>query len=110
MRATLVPWGASSATITLANVIKSLVRVAPSAGAVSLRTHSFVTSQCSLHAFPAAPSVPSGSILIVAVFHTGNGRSAGHIQKMEKFIALTVVIAVVVFAATYGLSAWSEHR
>jgi hypothetical protein len=51
-----------------------------------------------------------GVNLIVAVFHTGNGRCARHIQKMEKFIALTVVIAIVVFAATYALSAWSEHR
>jgi hypothetical protein len=46
----------------------------------------------------------------MAVFHTGNGRSAGHIQKMEKLIALTVVIAILVFAATYALAAWSEHR
>jgi len=51
-----------------------------------------------------------GVNLIVAVFHTGKWRSAGHIQGMEKFIALTVVIAIVVFAATYALSAWSEHR
>jgi hypothetical protein len=29
---------------------------------------------------------------------------------MEKLIALTVVIAIVVFVATYALSAWSEHR
>jgi hypothetical protein len=29
---------------------------------------------------------------------------------MEKFIALTVVIAIVVFVATYALSAWGEHR
>jgi len=29
---------------------------------------------------------------------------------MEKFIALTVVIAIGVFVATYALSAWSEHR
>jgi len=29
---------------------------------------------------------------------------------MEEFIALTVVIAIVVFAATYALAAWSEHR
>jgi hypothetical protein len=74
---------------------------------VSLRTHSFVASQCPLHGFPAAAA---GVNLIVAVFHTGNGRSAGHIQKMEKFIALMVVIAIVVFVATYALSAWSEHR
>src|SRR5665213_2642460 len=49
-----VPWSDSSTTITLMNVIKSLVRVAPSAGAVSLRTYFFVASQCPLHAFPAA--------------------------------------------------------
>jgi type II secretory pathway pseudopilin PulG len=29
---------------------------------------------------------------------------------MEKLIALTVVIAIVVFVATYALSVWSEHR
>jgi type II secretory pathway pseudopilin PulG len=29
---------------------------------------------------------------------------------MEKLIALTVVIAIVVFVATYALSAWREHR
>jgi hypothetical protein len=29
---------------------------------------------------------------------------------MEEFIALTVVIAIVVFAGTYALAAWSEHR
>src|SRR5665213_2676154 len=49
-----VPWSDSSTTITLMNVIKSLVRVAPSAGAVSLQTYFFVASQCPLHAFPAA--------------------------------------------------------
>src|SRR5665213_666472 len=101
-----VPWSGSSTTLTLMNVIKSLVRVAPSAGAVSLRTYFFVASQSPLHAFPAADR----GQLIVAVFHTGKWRSAGHIQGMEKFIALTVVIAIVVFAATYALSAWSEHR
>jgi hypothetical protein len=51
-----------------------------------------------------------GVNLIVVAFLTGNGRYAGHIQKMEKFIALTVVIVIVVFAATYALLAWSEHR
>jgi hypothetical protein len=39
-----------------------------------------------------------------------NGRCARHIQGMEKLIALTVVIAIVVFVATYALSAWREHR
>jgi len=29
---------------------------------------------------------------------------------MEKIIASTVVIAIVVFVVTYALSAWSEHR
>jgi type II secretory pathway component PulK len=31
-------------------------------------------------------------------------------RGMEKLIALTVVIVIVVFLATYALSAWSEHR
>jgi hypothetical protein len=29
---------------------------------------------------------------------------------MEKIIALAVVVAVVVFAAVYALSAWKGHR
>jgi hypothetical protein len=104
-----VPRSAASETITLVNVIKSLVRVAPSAGPFlcELILSSFPMSAARLS---RRCCVPSGSILIVAVFHTGNGRYAGHIQKMEKFIALTVVIVIVVFAATYALLAWSEHR
>jgi hypothetical protein len=33
-----------------------------------------------------------------------------HIEEMEKLIVLAVLTAIVVFAATYALSAWSEHR
>jgi hypothetical protein len=33
-----------------------------------------------------------------------------HIEEMEKLIVLAVLTAIVVFATTYALSAWSEHR
>jgi hypothetical protein len=33
-----------------------------------------------------------------------------HIEQMEKLIVLAVLAAIVVFAATYALSVWSEHR
>jgi hypothetical protein len=77
---------------------------------VSLRTHSFVASQCPLHGFPAAAAFHLGQFRLWQSSVLENGRSTGHIQAMEKFIALTVVIAIVVFAASYGLSVWSEHR
>jgi hypothetical protein len=35
-----------------------------------------------------------------------NGQSEGHVQRMEKLIALTVVAAIVVFVAVYALAAW----
>jgi hypothetical protein len=110
MPVTQVPWSASSATIALVNVIKNLVRVAPSAGRRFFANSFFRRFPMSAARLSRRCCVSSGSILIVAVFHTGNGRSAGHIQKMEKLIALTVVIAILVFAATYALAAWSEHR
>jgi hypothetical protein len=31
-------------------------------------------------------------------------------EVMEKLIVLSGLIAIVVFVATYALSAWSEHR
>jgi hypothetical protein len=39
-----------------------------------------------------------------------NGQSAGHIQRMEKLIALMVVAAIVVFVVAYALSAWKGER
>jgi hypothetical protein len=33
-----------------------------------------------------------------------------HIEEMEKLIVLAVLIAIVVFVATYALSALREHR
>jgi len=31
-------------------------------------------------------------------------------EVMEKLVVWAVLIAIVVFVATYALSAWSEHR
>jgi hypothetical protein len=46
----------------------------------------------------------------MTAFLTGSGRCAGHIEGMEKLIVLAVLTSIVVFVATYALSAWSEHR
>jgi hypothetical protein len=69
MSATQVPWSASSATIALVNVIKSLVSVAPSTGAVSFANFSSLANvRCT--AFP--PLLRAiGVNLIVAEFRTG---------------------------------------
>jgi hypothetical protein len=46
----------------------------------------------------------------VAAFLTGKWRCAVHIEEVEKLVVLAVLIAIVVFVATYALSAWREHR
>ena len=71
MPVTQIPWSASSATIALVNVIKSLVSVAPSTGAVSFANLFFRRFAMSAARLSRRCCVPSGLILIVAEFRTG---------------------------------------
>jgi hypothetical protein len=41
---------------------------------------------------------------------TGKRTVRGHIEEMEKLIVWAALIAIVVFVATYALSAWNERR
>jgi hypothetical protein len=46
----------------------------------------------------------------MTAFLTGKWTVRSHIEEMEKLIVWAALIAIVVFVATYALSAWSEHR
>jgi uncharacterized membrane protein YuzA (DUF378 family) len=42
-------------------------------------------------------------------FGLENGDAVAHIQGMEKTIALSAIVVVIIFVAVYALSAWKSH-